>query len=694
MSKKRVYEVAKEYNLSSKEVIWALDKIGIEAKSHMSMIEEDDIEKILKLFNKETVKETLGEKAPQKVHEEAKVLKVQQKAKKPSIKIKPIHPIKKPKRSKYRGDKSNKKDIPKVSIISLNGKITVQELANKLHISSVELIKKLIGLGVMATLNQEIDFETASIVASEYDVQVTYKEQEDIFGQHDFDDDPSKLRERPPVVTVMGHVDHGKTSLLDTIRNENVVATEAGGITQHIGAYQVKVGEKKITFFDTPGHEAFTSMRARGAQATDIAVLVVAADDGVMPQTVEAINHAKAAKVPIIVCINKIDKPNANVERVKQELTEYGLVAEEWGGDTIMVPVSALKKEGIDNLLEMVLLVAEVEELKANPDRKAMGIVVEAKLDKGRGPVATVLIQNGTLKVGNSVIAGASFGKVRAMINDKGQRINKAGPSTPVEILGLSDVPEAGELFRVIDDRSIRNLADKVKTQKREIDLKKTSAVSLDDLFKQMDNGEVKELNVIIKADVHGSVEAMKQALEQLTTEEVKLQIIHGGVGAITETDIMLASASGAIIIGFNVRPDMNARKAAENKKVDVRLYSVIYEAIDDIKKAMSGLLEPEIKEVVLGRAEVRAIFKVPRAGVIAGCYVTDGKIFNNSRLRLIRNGAVIHEGRIDSLKRFKDDVKEVSHGYECGISIENFNDLKEHDIIEAYKLEEIKREL
>ena len=708
MTKMRVYEVAKEYNLSSKEIMWALDKIKVEVKSHMSMVENKDIEQILKYFNIGKTKEEVkvkpktepANKAPEKkaemgVTEKKAVTENKQIKKKIAPQFKSMQPkAKKNKKSRIKGDKTIITSENRPKELKIKDKIVVQEFADKIGVSGAELIKKLISLGFMATINQEIDFETASIIASDYGIELLLDESKDLLDLMDEEDDKGTQVERPPVVTVMGHVDHGKTSLLDCIRNENVVSTEAGGITQHIGAYQVKVGERQITFLDTPGHEAFTAMRARGAQATDIAILVVAADDGVMPQTIEAINHAKAANVPIIVAINKIDKPGANIEKVKQELTEYGLVAEEWGGETIMVPVSATKKLGLDNLLEMILLAAEMEELKANPNREAAGIVIEAKLDKGRGPVATILIQKGTITIGDSLIAGTSYGKVRAMMNDLGVRIKKAGPSTPVEIIGLSDVPDAGEIVRVVDDKIIRGLVDKRKDQKREGELRKSRTVNLEDIFKQMESGEIKELNVIVKADVHGSVEAMQQSLLQLSTEEVKLVIIHGGVGAITETDVMLASASGAIIMGFNVRPDVNARKAAEIKQVDIRSYRVIYEALDDIKKAMSGLLDPEIREIVLGRAEVRAIFKVPKAGVIAGSYITDGKFINSAFVRIIRNGSVIHEGKIDSLKRFKDDVKEVAHGYECGIGVENFNDIKEQDIIEAYKFQEIKREL
>ncbi len=689
MTKKRVYKVARDNNLTSKEIMWAFDKIGIEVKSHMSMVGDNEIEKVLDYFKSIGVKSSEAEKTEQESQGEVKQQRQKKSPKKtkPSIKAKPT----KKSRSKIAKTKIVQQ---KISSIKLAKKVTVQELADKLKVSSAEIIKKLMGLGIMTAINQEIDYETAEIVAAEYDVDTFLEDSEKQEEVVEPEDDPELLKPRPPIVTVMGHVDHGKTSLLDAIRNENVAATEAGGITQHIGAYQVQIGDKKITFLDTPGHEAFTTMRARGAQVTDIAVLVVAADDGVMPQTIEAISHAKAAGIPIIVAINKIDKPDANIERVKQKLTEYELVAEIWGGDTIMVPVSATKGEGIENLLEMILLVAEMEELKANPDRKATGVVIEAKLDKGRGPVATVIIQKGTLKVGDSIVAGSSYGKVRAMINDKGQRVKKVKPSSPVEILGLSDVPDAGEIMKAVHDKNVKDLANKIKDQKREEDMKKSSAASLEDLFKQLNDNSLKELKLIVKADVHGSVEAVKQSLDQLGTNEVKINIIHSGVGAITETDVMLASASGAIIIGFNVRPDTNAHREAEAKKVEIRQYRVIYEALDDIKLAMAGLLEPEIKEVVQGRAEVRATFKVPRIGTIAGSYVTDGKVTNNSHLRVIRNGAIVYEGHIDSLKRFKDDVKEVAHGYECGIGIENFNDIKESDIIEAYTYEEIIREL
>ncbi|HHP51408.1 MAG TPA: translation initiation factor IF-2 [Moorella mulderi] len=584
-------------------------------------------------------------------------------------------------------------EAPAPKRITLTGSLTVQELAKKLGKSAAEVIKTLLKLGVVATINQELDVDTATLVAQELGAEVEIREEKPLAVLEDLPDDPATLKPKPPVVTVMGHVDHGKTSLLDAIRHTNVAAKESGGITQHIGAYQVEIGGRKITFLDTPGHEAFTAMRARGAQVTDIAVLVVAADDGVMPQTIEAINHARAAQVPIVVAINKIDKPDANPDRVKQQLAEHGLIPEEWGGDTIMVPVSALKKQGINELLEMILLTADIMELKANPDRPARGVVLEAQLDKGKGPTATLLVQKGTLKVGDDLVVGEVYGKVRAMMNERGERLKSAGPSTPVLVMGLNDVPQAGNIFQVVEDEKIaREIALARQEQRRQEELK-TTRTSLADIFQQMEK-EVKELNLIIKADVWGSVEALKQALERLSTEEVKVNIIHAGVGAITETDVMLAQASKAIIIGFHVRPDSNARKAAEESGTEIRLYRVIYEVLEDIKAAMAGLLEPEKREVVLGRAEVRATFKVPKVGTVAGCFVLEGKVQNKALARVIRDGAVVYEGRIASLKRFKDDVREVSQGYECGIGLEKFNDVKEGDIIEAYTIEEIQREL
>ncbi len=598
---------------------------------------------------------------------------------------------------KGRYAKQVKKEMPPVvpKKVIIDETVALGELAKSMGKTAAEVIKKLFEQGILATINQELDSDTAILIAGEFGITVEVKTDKAAEIMEDLDDDIKDLKERPPVVTVMGHVDHGKTSLLDAIRKTNVISTEAGGITQHIGAYQVEIKGKKITFLDTPGHEAFTSMRARGAQVTDIAILVVAADDGVMPQTIEAINHSKAAGVPIIIAINKIDKPAANPDRVKQELMEHGLVAEEWGGEAIMVPVSAKAGTGIDSLLEMILLVAEVGELKANPKRQARGTVIEAQLDKTRGPVATLLVQKGTIKVGDSILAGAVFGKVKAMNDDKGRAVRTAGPSTPVEVLGFSEVPPAGEVFiSVKEDKDARLVAGQQQIKKREEELRKTSKVSLDDLFKQIAEGEIKELNIIIKADVQGSSEALRQALTKLNTDEVKINVIHSGVGGISESDIMLASASNAIIIGFNVRPDNNSRKAAEQESVDMRMYRVIYDAIEDIKKAMAGLLEPEFKENIIGHAQVRTIFKVPKAGMVGGSYITDGKITRNALVRVLRDSVVISETKIDSLRRFKDDVKEVQTGFECGIGLENFNDLKENDVIEAYIMEEVKREL
>ena len=600
----------------------------------------------------------------------------------------------KPKRG-YEPVQYNAPKIAVLTSITIGETITVKELAESLKKTATDVIKKLMGLGVMATLNQELDFDTAALIADEFGVKtekaVVVNEEDILFD--DSDDVSDHVEPRPPVVVVMGHVDHGKTSLLDAIRETHVMDMEAGGITQHIGAYMVKINDRNITFLDTPGHEAFTAMRARGAQVTDIAILVVAADDGVMPQTIEAINHAKAANVSIIVAINKIDKPGANPDRVKQELTEYGIVAEEWGGDAIMVPVSAKKRENIDQLLEMVLLAADMLELKADPNRQAKGTIIEAKLDKGRGPVATVLVQRGTLNIGDSIVTGTTVGRIRAMTDDKGQAVKKAGPSTPVEILGLPEVPEAGEIFYAITDEKVaKQLAEKRKFKQREQHLKASAKVSLEDLFTQIKEGKVKDLNIIVKADVQGSVEAVKQSLEKLSNEEVRVKTIHGGVGAITESDVSLAQVSNAIIIGFNVRPGTNVAEVAKEVGVDLRLYRVIYNAIEDVQAAMKGMLEPTFKEVILGHAEIRQLFKVSGIGTIAGSYVTDGKIVRNSEIRVVRSGIVVHEGKLASLKRFKDDAKEVAHGFECGLSIEKFNDIKEGDIVESYVMEEVAR--
>lgn len=579
--------------------------------------------------------------------------------------------------------------------IIVRGNMTVGEAAKLLHKDASEVIKKLIMLGVMATINQELDIDTILLLAGDFGVEVEVKipVEEDRFETVEENDDEADLRERPPVVTIMGHVDHGKTTLLDAIRSTNVSSGEAGGITQHIGAYQVEINNKKITFLDTPGHEAFTAMRARGAQLTDITIIVVAADDGVMPQTVEAVNHAKAAGLPIIVAVNKIDKPTANPDKVKQELTEYGLVPEEWGGDTIFVNVSAKQRMGLEDLLEMILLVAEVNEYKANPEKRARGAVIEAELDKSRGPVARVLVQHGTLKVGDAFVAGNCFGRIRAMVNDKGRRIKEAGPSTPVEITGLTEVPLAGDPFMVFEDeRKARSIAEKRAITHRQSELGGNTRVTLDDLFRHIKEGEIKDLNVIIKADVQGSVEALKGSLEKIEVEGVRVKIIHSGAGAITESDIILAAASNAIVIGFNVRPDNQTKATAEQEKVDIRLHRVIYKAIEEIEQAMKGMLDPEYKEVVIGHAEVRDTFKLSRVGTIAGCMVTSGKITRNAETRLIRDGIVVYEGKIDSLKRFKDDAKEVAQGYECGITLDNFNDIKEGDVIEAFIMEAVER--
>lgn len=584
-----------------------------------------------------------------------------------------------------------------ITEIEIPETITVGEFASKMGKTSAEVVKKLMMLGVMATQNQAIDFETAQLIGDDFGItvkqEVVLTKEDILMIETEHEDKEEDLVSRPPVVVVMGHVDHGKTSLLDAIRHTSVTENEAGGITQHIGAYSVKLNDRIITFLDTPGHEAFTTMRARGAQVTDVAILVVAADDGIMPQTIEAINHAKAAGVSIVVAINKIDKEGANPDRVKQMLVEHELVPEEWGGDTVCVEISAKKQMNIDGLLEMVLLVADMQELKANPNRDAQGTVIEAEIDKGRGPVATILVQNGTLNVGDFVIAGTTVGRVRAMINDKGRRVKTAGPSTPVEILGLSEAPSGGDTFMVVaNEKLARDVAEQRKQQVQETKFNQVVKVSLDNLFSQIDEGNMKELNVIIKADVQGSVEAVRQSLEKLSNDEVRVRAIHGGVGAINESDVMLANASNAIIVGFNVRPDAGAVASAEQQEVDIRLYRVIYQAIEEIEAAMKGMLDPEYKEVVLGYAEVRQTFKVSNVGTIAGCYVTQGKIQRNEQIRIVRNGVIVHEGHIDSLKRFKDDAKEVAENFECGLGVENFNDIKEGDIIECFTMEEIER--
>ncbi|KUK09833.1 MAG: Translation initiation factor IF-2 [Caldanaerobacter subterraneus] len=701
MSKTRVYELAKELNISSKDLLSKLSDLDIKVKNHMSTLEDEEVELIKDLLT-EKPKE---KQKDQRIHEQEAQDKEEKEIEEDSF-YEDREEKRAYKKSFKKGGKKNRKFQKKfvseesakedeIKIITIPEFLTVKELAEKMKVNPTEIIKKLIAQGIMVTVNQQIDFETASKIAEEYGFLVDKEKIKDELEAL-FEDTPDReedLKPRPPIVTVMGHVDHGKTSLLDAIRKTNVTIKEIGGITQHIGASVVEINDKKVVFLDTPGHEAFTAMRARGASVTDIVVLVVAADDGVMPQTIEAINHVKAANVPLIVAINKIDLPTANPDRVKTELSELGLVPEEWGGNTICVPVSAKKNIGIDDLLEMILLVAEMEDLKANPNKPARGTVIEAKLEKGKGPVATVIVQNGTLQVGDAVIAGTTYGKVRAMFDDKGRKIKKAGPSMPVEILGFSEVPEAGDKFVVVEnEKKARELAEKRREVQRELELKKKQKVSLEDLFRQIQEGTVKELNVIIKADVQGSVEALRKSLEELSNEEVRIRVIHGAVGAITETDVMLASASNAIIIGFNVRPETNAKALAEKEKVEIKLYRIIYDAIEDVKAAMKGMLEPKYKEVELGRAEVRAVFKIPGVGNVAGCYVLNGKITRNADVRIVRDGIVIYEGKIASLKRFKDDVREVQQGFECGIGIEKFNDIKEGDIIEAYTMEEIPR--
>lgn len=780
MSKVRVYEYAKEHQVSSKKVIEALKDLGIEVANHMSTINEnalrqldnavDGTNKKAEAPKKETTSNENGNsKGPNKPN----MTNSNEKSNKPN---KPAGQANKPatanksqgakpatnkpantsnqtqasgnqqaggqkrnnnnnsnrpgggnpnrpggnNRPNRGGNFNNKgrntkkkgklnhstvpptppkpKELPEKIVFSES--LTVAELAKKLYREPSELIKKLFMLGVVATINQSLDKDAIELICDDYGVQV---EEEikvdvtdlDVYFENELNEavDESKLVERPPVVTIMGHVDHGKTTLLDSLRNTKVTLGEAGGITQHIGAYQLEIHDKKITFLDTPGHAAFTAMRARGAQITDITILVVAADDGVMPQTIEAINHAKAAGMPIIVAVNKIDKPQANPDRVMQELTEYELVPEAWGGDTIFAPILAKFGEGLENLLDMILLVSEVEELKANPDRRAIGSVIEAELDKGRGPVATLLVQDGTLNIGDPIVVGNTFGRVRAMVNDLGRRVKKVGPSTPVEITGLNDVPQAGDRFVVFEDeKTARNIGETRASRALVAQRSATNRVSLDNLFEHMKAGEMKEVNVIIKADVQGSVEALAASLRKIDVEGVNVKIIHTAVGAINESDITLAAASNAIVIGFNVRPTAQAREAAENESVDIRLHRVIYKAIDEIEAAMKGMLDPEFQEKIIGQAQVRQTINVSKVGTIAGCYVTDGKITRDSGVRIIRDGIVVFEGEIATLKRFKDDAKEVAKGYECGITVQNFNDIKEDDVIEAYVMEEIER--
>lgn len=715
MAKMRVYEYAKAINVSSKEILTALENMDIVVNNHMAMLEEKTIKQLDAKFKKGGAGVTSQKPAetnknkPQGINQQPagnQPNKIRD-GKKNDVQNNQFNKNKKNNNNNKNKNKRNhnnknqyqqkplkpKKELPEK--ITFSGSLTVGALAEELGKEPSELIKKLMLLGVMATINQELDKDTIELIASEYGVEteevIVLEETE--LEKYEEADKEEDLQIRPPVVTIMGHVDHGKTTLLDSIRKTKVVEGEAGGITQHIGAYQIEENGKKITFLDTPGHAAFTTMRARGAEVTDITILVVAADDGVMPQTVEAINHAKAAEVPIIVAVNKVDKESANPDRVMQELTEYGLVPEAWGGETIFVPLSALTGKGIDELVEMILLVSEVEELKANPNRQAKGTVIEAELDKGRGSVATLLVQTGTLNVGDPIVVGNTFGRVRAMVNDLGRRVKTAGPSTPVEITGLNDVPQAGDQFLVFkDEKTARSVGEARASKQLEEQRSDKAKLSLDDLFEQIKQGDVKDINLIVKADVQGSAEALTAALQKIEVEGVKVKIIHTGVGAITESDIILASASNAIVIGFNVRPDGNAKSTAEAENVDIRLHRIIYKVIEEIEAAMKGMLDPEYEEKVIGQVEVRQTFKVSKIGTIAGGYVTDGHITRDSGLRLIRDGVVIFEGEVDVLKRFKDDVKEVSQGYECGITIKKYNDIREGDIIEAYVMQEIER--
>ena len=720
MSKKRIYEYAKELNLKSKEIIDELKSMNVEVSNHMQALEEEQIKALDKKFKTSQVKDTNKQNTqnnhqksnnkqnsnnnekqqnknnskPTKKKEQNNKGKQQNKNNKTNKNQKNNKNKKNNKNNKPQNEVAETKEMP--SEITYQEGITVGELAEKLNVESAGIIKKLFLLGIMANINQSLDEETLELIADDYGVEIEKEvvvDEEDLSIYFDDETDDSDAIERPAVVTIMGHVDHGKTTLLDSIRNTKVTEGEAGGITQHIGAYQIENSGKKITFLDTPGHAAFTTMRARGAQVTDITILVVAADDGVMPQTIEAINHAKEAEVPTIVAVNKIDKPTANPDRVMQELTEYGLIPEDWGGDTIFVPLSALSGDGIDDLLEMIGLVAEVQELKANPNKQAVGTVIEAELDKSRGPAASLLVQNGTLNVGDAIVVGNTYGRIRAMVNDLGKRIKSAGPSTPVEITGINDVPLAGDRFVVFGDEKQARRIGEARHEASVIQQRQESKnVSLDNLFEQMKQGEMKDLNVIIKGDVQGSVEALAASLMKIDVEGVNVRIIHTAVGAINESDVTLANASNGIIIGFNVRPDAGAKRAAEAENVDMRLHRVIYNVIEEIESAMKGLLDPEFEEQVIGQAEVRQTFKVSKVGTIAGSYVTEGKITRNAGVRVIRDGIVLFEGELDTLKRFKDDAKEVAQGYECGITIEKYNDLKEGDIIEAFEMVEIQR--
>lgn len=743
LEKIRIYELAKELKQDSKTIVNDLGKMNISVKNHMSTVTQEVADEVRKFYHhndheKRTKIEAEVKKSPPKnkaetLHKELvkedklnekkerpdkkEIVKDQPKKQEETTKVKQQkkeEQEQKPARNRRQNTSTNqrktksknrrsKKDHRKTQEVIdvkhhviFDQSITVSEIAHQLGKKASEIIMKLMGYGIMATMNDSLDQETAMILADDYGASFESKasKEDNLLAFQEEEDNPEDLVTRPPVVTIMGHVDHGKTSLLDRIRASQVTSTEAGGITQQIGAYQVEVNDEYITFVDTPGHEAFTSMRARGAQVTDIAILVVAADDGVMPQTVEAIDHAKAADVPIIVAINKIDKPDSNPERIKQDLANYDLISEDWGGDVIMVPVSAKQGTNIDDLLEMVLLVAEMSDLKANPERSALGTVLESELDKSRGPVATLLVQNGTLRNGDFLIVGSTQGRIRAMFDYNGKPAKEAGPSTPVEVLGLQEVPDAGDDFAVVANERLAKQVAEQRSQEKHMQAISRSSVSLEDLFSQIQEGEVAELNIVLKADTQGSIEALEKSLAGLGNDEVRVNVIRTAVGGIRESDVMLAAASQAIIIGFNVRPDANAKRLAADEDIDVQTYRVIYEAIDDVTKALNGLLQPEIKEVDLGQAEVRDIFKVPKVGNVAGCYVTDGKITRNAKIRVLRDSVVIFDGEIASLKRFKDDVREVAQGYECGIGLERFNDFKEGDIFEAYSFEEIERKL
>lgn len=700
MSKIRIYEYAKDLKLKSKDIIDELKKMDVEVTSHMQALEDDQIKALDKVYKPEKSNASENKQQGQTQQKPSNSKSNANKKDNHNQNHKQNNKNKKNNKNSKNNNKNKQtkqeepKEIP--SHITYQEGITVGELAEKINVDSSEIIKKLFLLGIMANINQALDDETLELIADDYGVEVEKEvvvDEEDLSIYFDDESEDEDAVERPAVVTIMGHVDHGKTTLLDSIRHTQVTAGEAGGITQHIGAYQIENDGKKITFLDTPGHAAFTTMRARGAQVTDITILVVAADDGVMPQTIEAINHAKEANVPTIVAVNKVDKPTANPDRVMQELTEYGLIPEDWGGDTIFVPLSALSGDGIEDLIEMIVLTSEIQELKANPAKKAVGTVIEAELDKSRGPSASLLVQNGTLHVGDALVVGNTYGRIRAMVNDLGQRIKSAEPSTPVEITGIHDVPQAGDRFVVFkDEKQARRIGESrheanVLQQRQE-----SKSVSLDNLFEQMKQGEMKDLNVIIKGDVQGSVEALAASLMKIEVEGVNVRIIHTAVGAINESDVTLANASNGIIIGFNVRPDTGAKRAAETEGVDMRLHRVIYSVIEEIEAAMKGLLDPEYEEQVIGQAEVRQTFKVSKVGTIAGSYVTDGKITRNAGVRVIRDGIVQFEGELDTLKRYKDDAKEVAQGYECGITIEKYNDLKEGDIIEAFEMVEIKR--